>query len=160
MNNKLVTTNYTSKKARQSALADKIKLIDEELEKIGVLNIKYLTSTTIVNPETAQNTINISSITDLSFAIRLLAYYDNLKTIKDKVNKDHGLPEGFIFKTANSVEISHIIHDLNLKIATLINADKIKILTESKAKLLPFLNEESRFINALKEIDYLLKTKN
>jgi hypothetical protein len=44
-----------------------------------------------------------------------------------------------------------------LKIATLINSDKIKILTESKAKLLPFLNEESRFINALKEIDYLLK---
>jgi hypothetical protein len=157
MKNEVTLTNYTSKKARQQALADKIKLIDEELEKIGVLNIKYRIAGAIAFIETSQNTINISGITDLSIAIRILSYYENLKTTKNLVDKDHGLPENFIFKNINGYSISDIIHDLNLKIATLINSDKIKILTESKAKLLPFLNEESRFINALKEIDYLLK---
>jgi hypothetical protein len=34
MKNEVTLTNYTSKKARQQALADKIKLIDEELEKL------------------------------------------------------------------------------------------------------------------------------
>jgi len=33
--------NYTSKKARQSALQDKINLIDEELKKIGVDDMKF-----------------------------------------------------------------------------------------------------------------------
>jgi hypothetical protein len=159
MNTKLTTTktNLQSKKARQMALAEKIRLIDEELDKIGVLNMKYLCTSAISNPETPQNTIHINSIADLSFAIRILAHYQNIKNTKDLIDKQHRLPNGFIIFNQNSQVISNIIHDLNLKIATLINADKIKILQESKAKLLPFLDEDSRFINALKEIDVLLK---
>lgn len=156
---KEVTTNptYLSKKARQSALQEKINQIDKELEKIGVLDIKYKIPSGIQHPETQQNTIVISGIPDLNLLIRLLAYFTNMQNCKKLIEKDHELPKDFILKQQNGHNVCDIIHDLNLRICLMLNANKIKILTESKAKLLPFLNEESRFINALKEIDSLLK---
>ena len=156
---KEVTTNptYLSKKARQSALQEKINQIDKELEKIGVLDIKYRIITAITNPTSNQNTIVISGIPDLNLLIRLLAYFTNMQNCKKSIEKDHDLPADFILKNQNGINVCDIIHDLNLRMVLMLNASKIKILTESKAKLLPFLNEESRFINALKEIDSLLK---
>lgn len=159
MENKLTKINYNSKRVRQIALKEKIQQIDDELNNLGVLDIKYILNCTITNPETPQNTINISSITDLSFAIRLLAYFQNIKEIKNKIEKDHNLPKTFILKNQNGFNVCDIIHDLNLKINTLLYADKIKILTETKTKLLPFLDEESRFINTLREVEKLLKNE-
>jgi len=150
--------NYTSKKARQSALQDKINLIDEELKKIGVDDMKFRIPNAINNPETPQNTININGITDLSLLFRLLSYFESIIKCKKEFERLNKLPDTFLLKNQNGFLINDIVHDINLRILILTNQEKINILKVSKEKLLPFLNEESRFINALHEIDSLLKS--
>lgn len=152
--------NYLSKKARQSALQEKIDQIDAELKSIGVGDIKYRITGAITHLETPQNSINIQGITDLSLLFRILALYENQLECKKRFEKNNQLPKDFLLKQQNGYLVTDIIHDLNLRILTLTNQERINILTQSKAKLLPFLNEESRFINALKEIDTMLKNAN
>ena len=141
-----------STKARQTALQSKINEIDEELKNLDITNLKY-TLGTIANPEILQNTINIGNITDTSFIIRLIAYYENIVETKNKLIKDgFNFPEGFILKQNNGYNIYTIIQELKLRLTTLLNSEKITILTKAKEKLLPFLNEESRFISTLQDV--------
>lgn len=163
MSNLVKTTNkvnLNSKKARQNALQQKIEEIDKELKEIGVSDMKYRVGVSITNPETSQNTINISGITDISFLLRLMAYFQNLQNTKKEYEKLNKLPDTFQFKNTNGYLISDILHDINLRILTLVNQDRINVLTQAKQKLLPFMNEESRFINALFEVDNLFKNLN
>lgn len=147
-----------SKKARQLALAEKIRQIDEELKKIGVTDLKYRIPSAINNPELYQNTINISGLMDISMIIRFIAYYNNLQIAYHLVDKDHNLPNGFLLRSVNGYLVQDVLYDLNLRLNCIINADKIKILTESRAKLMPFLDEENRLINALQEINALVES--
>jgi hypothetical protein len=150
--------NLNSKKARQSALQQKIEEIDQELKEIGVSDMKYKLLSAISNPETQQNSININGLVDLSQLLRLLAYFQNLQNTKKEYERLNKLPETFLFKNINGHLISDILHDINLRILTLVNQDRINVLTQAKQKLLPFMNEESRFINALTEVDSLFKS--
>lgn len=155
---RVTKTTLSSKKARQEALKLQIQKIDEELKAIGVHDLEFRCKTSIANPETNQNTFNISGIQDVSFAVRTLAYYQNILDTYKALDKDFTFPKGFLPKNASGVLIQDVIFDLKLKISLLLNSDKIRVLTEAKAKLLPFLDEESRFTNALVEIDKLLIT--
>jgi len=146
-----------SKKSRQLALSEKIAQIDAELEKLGAGNLAYTLSGSITNPETPQNSIVIHNITDMSFLFRLLAYYNNIATTKKEYIAKNNIQD-FVLKNCNSFEINDVILDLNLRIHILANQNKINVLTVSKQKLLPFLDEESRFVSSLKEIEALLKT--
>ena len=129
-----------------------IHYIDDELKNLGITNLKY-TLGAIANPEILQNTINIGNITDTSFIIRLIAYYENIVETKNKLIKDgFNFPEGFILKQNNGYNIYTIIQELKLRLTTLLNSEKITILTKAKEKLLPFLNEESRFISTLQDV--------
>ena len=143
------------KKQRQAVLREKIKEIDVELEKLGVGDIKYRVSGTVPDIETNQNTINIYGITDVSYLFRQLAHYEQIVEVKKKFCTLNSVKD-FILKNRSGHNISDIIHDLSLRILILSNQDKINVLNASKAKLLPFLDEDSRFSNALKEIDGLL----
>jgi hypothetical protein len=155
---KVTKTTLSSKKARQEALKLQIQKIDDELKSIGVHDLEFRCKAAITNPETNQNTFNISGIQDVSFAVRTLAYYQNILDTYKLLDKDFTFPKGFLPKNSNNLLIQDIVFDLKLKISLLLNSDKIKVLTEAKAKLLPFLDEESRFTNALVEIDKLLTT--
>ena len=154
----LNTVNLSSRKARQEALKNKIEEINEELKSIGVLNIKYLLTGAITHPETPQNSINISGVMDISLLLRLLAYYENIQETKKRFEKEHKLPDTFILFNINTQPVHNIIHDINLRLHTLINQDRINVLTAAKTKLTPFMNEESRFVNALVEVDNLFKS--
>jgi len=147
-----------SKKARQLALAEKIKQIDEELNKLGIKDMKYRIPAAIANPETQQNNINIAGIVDINMLIRFIAYFRNMQEAYKIVDKEHNLPKGFLLKNINGYFVQDILNDLNLRLNCILNADKINILTASKAKLMPFLDEENRLINALQEINELAES--
>ena len=151
------SVNLRSKKARQNTLKNKIDEIDEELKNIGISNLKYRVGN-IVNPETNQNTLNISTIGDTSFLIRLIAYYENMLQTKNKLKKDKfNFPDTFILKQNNSYSVYDIVQDLKLRLTILLNSARINTLTGAKAKLLPFLNEESRFVSALKDVQKMFE---
>lgn len=154
---KITKTNLTSKKARQGALKLQIEKIDAELKSIGVADLKFRCGA-IKNIETLQNNINISSINDISLIVRLLTYYESLLHVNKNLQKDFTFPKEYVLRDINGQVVYDVIFDLKLKLSLLINGEKIRVLTEARAKLLPFLDEESRFTNALIEIDSLLKT--
>lgn len=153
-NNKLSVTKLTGKKKMQVALKLEIERINTELEKLGIYGeIKYKCAA-ITNHETPQNTINISNMNDISSLLRFLAYYENLKQSVDKYIKEFKI-ENIIPTNLNSQPIENIIHDLVLRIKVLTNSAKINSLNAAKIKLMPFLDEESRLINTLKEVQQL-----
>lgn len=155
---KVEDIKLNSRKNRQKAIKDQIDMIDNELKELGLdVNLKFLVSGTISNPETPQNTVNIQSINDISFIVRLISYYENQLKCKKDIEKDFIFPSNFVFVNANGHPIYNIIQDLKLRLNYLINGNRITFLQNAKAKLLPFVDEENRLKATLKEIQQSIK---
>lgn len=151
-----VPVNLKSKKGRQDALKNKIAEINLRLEELGVGKQSYKVPNTISNPETMQNTISIASITCLSMLFRFLAHYKHQVNVQKAFCAQHKIIK-YPLTNINGTYVEHIVHDLELRILILTNSVEINNLTAIKTKLMPFMDEESRFINTLKEVEGLLK---
>jgi len=149
--------NLNSKKGRQLALENKINEIDERLKELGVSELKYKVSQGISNPETTQNAVRIDTCTDINWLFRTLAYYKNIQHYRKEFCKDTKIAETLITNNQGII-IQDIIKDIELRIVYLSNGAEINRLTQIKNELTPFMNEESRFISALKKVDFLLKS--
>ena len=149
--------NLNSKKGRQLALESKINEIDNRLKELGVEGLKYKLTSGISNPETTQNQIRIDTCMDINWLFRALAYYKNIQQVKKDFCKDANLTDTLPLLNNQSLPISDIVHDIQLRIVYLSHQKEINTLTQMKQKLMPFMDEESRFISTLKEIDFLLK---
>lgn len=149
--------NLNSKKGRQFALEAKILEIDERLKEIGVGLLKYKILSAIANPEATQNTIKISGIVDFSLLFRLLAHFQNIQKVKNEFCKVNSIELISPLVNINGISIHDIIDDIQVRIMYLKHQVEITNLITIKAKLTPFLNEESRFVSALKEVSALLK---
>lgn len=153
------TVNLNSKRGRQTALENKIEEINKRLEEITTGEYRqYKISESIQNPESIQNNINIFSIMDLNLVFRLLGYFKNILNVRNEYYKKNKMSISGSFTNINGREIKNIINDLELRASELIHRDEINKLRTIKDKLIPFMNEESRFVNALKEVDQLLKS--
>lgn len=150
------STGLNSKKGRQLALETKINEIDERLKELGVSSMKYRVDKAVTNPETSQNTVTINACTDISWMCRTMAYYKNIQHYHKQFCKDAGITTRLI-TNSQGVLIQDIIHDLELRIVYVTNQVEIERLLAIKQELMPFMNEESRFISALKRVDSLLK---
>lgn len=150
-------TGLNSKKGRQLALETKINEIDERLKELGVSDLKYRVAGSVTNPETSQNTVNISGSTDIHWLCRVLAYYKNIQHHNKLFCKDAKISTPLL-ANPQGILIQDIIHDLELRIVYVTNQVEINRLLAIKAELVPFMNEESRFISALKKVDGLLKS--
>ena len=135
-----VPVNLKSKKGRQDALKNKIEEINQRLEELGVGKRNYKTITAISNPETMQNTVNISTITCVSMLFRFLAHYKHQINVQKAFCAQHKIPK-FAFINVNGVYIEHIVHDIELRILSLTNSTEINKLTAIKNKLMPFMDK-------------------
>ncbi len=148
----------SSKKQMQNAIKLEIEKIDEKLNSLGLPpNIVYVCSS-ITNFETSQNNVTISNCTDISWLYRALAYYENLynNTLE---NSKKMFDESFTDVTNNQgILIRNIISDLKLRLKVLTHSSVINKLTTAKNKLTPFMDEESRLYNTLKEVEQLYKS--
>lgn len=154
-NNSLVVSKTTGKKKMQLALKQEIERINSELEKLGIYGeIKYRCSA-ITNFELPQNSVNISSMTDINQILRFLSYYENLNKNIDSYIKEFKVTTPFAKVNVNNISIDNIIHDLVLRLKVITNSTKIANLNAAKSKLMPFLDEESRLVNTLKEVQNL-----
>jgi hypothetical protein len=152
---KISIKKSSSKKQMQNAIKLEIEKIDEKLASLGLPpEIKYICSA-ITNFETTQNTVNISVCTDISWLYRALAHYEN---IYNNVlhNSQLMFKTGFIeLKNNQNILIRDIIVDLKLRIKVITHSSMISKLTTAKNKLAPFMDEESRLYNTLKEVEQL-----
>ena len=153
---KSTSINLNSKKGRQFALEQKINEINLRLKELGVEGLKYKLTSGVSNPETTQNTVRIDTCTDINWLFRSLAYFKNILNVQKLFCKEASIEIGLITNT-NGYFIQDIIKDIELRIVYLSHQKEINLLTEMKNKLTPFMNEESRFISTLREIDNLLK---
>lgn len=149
--------NLNSKKGRQLALENKINEIDERLKELGVSELKFSVTGAISNPETTQNTVRIDTCTDINWLFRTLAYFKNIQNEHKRFCKDANITTKLI-ANGQGYLVQDILRDLELRIVYLSNANEINRLTQIKSELTPFMNEESRFISALKRVDSLLKS--
>ena len=139
------------------ALESKINEIDNRLKELGIEGLKYKVLSAISNFETTQNFINIQNHVDSGWLFRALGYYEYMLLAKEKFCKEANLKDTLLLTNINGVPIKNIVDDIKLRLIYLHNQKEITQLTAMKAKLTPFMNEESRFISALKEIDTMLK---
>jgi len=151
------SSGLSSKKGRQLALENKINEIDARLKDLGVADMKYHISVSITNPEASQNTVNISVCSELGWLRRVLAHYKNMLHYDKQFCKDAGI-EVPLLMNVQGIQIQSIVHDLELRIVYLTHLTEINRLTAIKEELLPFMNEESRFISALKKVEELLNS--
>lgn len=145
-----------SKKGRQLALESKINEIDARLKELGVADVKYRVVGTVINIETSQNTVNISGCVDIQWMFRVLAHYKAIQHYHKLFCKDAGIQTPLLTDRGGHY-VQDIIHDLELRIVYVSNMAEITRLNQIKEELMPFMNEESRFISALKRVDSLLK---
>ncbi len=155
--NKLSTKKPLGKKQMQLALKQEIERIDSELAKLGIYGEIVYKCSGITNFETNQNTINISGMTDLNMLLRFLSHYENLKNNTDKYIKEFNVIATQGILNVNQIPVQNIIHDLVLRIKILTNSTKINNLNAARTKLMPFLDEDSRLVNTLKEVQDLYK---
>lgn len=148
-------TKKSSKKQMQEALVNEIEKIDAKLASLGLPpNIQYKCNT-ITNHETPQNSINISGQTEINILYRFLAYYENMyNNILSNSEKLLGVKNTDI-RNINGFLIRDIICDLQLRIKVLSNSQLIASLTLAKQKLSPFLDEDTRLFNTIKEVESL-----
>lgn len=152
-------TRGASKKKMQAALKAEIDKIDAKLKEFGVDHeIKYRIIGALTNFESPQNTINIASICDINTLVRWLAHYEKLQASFEAFRKEFGIPDTHVFINQNGQVVDNIVHDLRLRMRVVVNAAAINALTQARAKLLPFLDEESRLFNTLSEVSALYKT--
>lgn len=149
--------NLNTKKGRQISLDIKIKEIDDRLKELGVGNLKYKTNGSINNPETGQNTVNITTSSDFSLLLRMLSYFKTCQQTRTNFIKESQLTKIPVLLNNQALLVQDIIFDIELRLHMLSNSAEINTLTQIKDQLLPFMNEESRFISALKNVDNLLK---
>ena len=150
-------TGLNSKRGRQLALETKINEIDARLKELGVSELKYRIAASVSSPETNQNTVNISGATDINWLYRTLAYFKNIQQQAKLFSKDAKISTPVLLNS-QGLPIHEIVHDLELRIVYVTNQVEINRLLAIKAELTPFMNEESRFITALKKVDSLLKS--
>lgn len=152
-------TRGAGKKKMQAALKAEIDKIDAKLKEFGVDHqIKYRITGTLTNFESPQNTINIISISDINTLARWLAHYEKLQASFEAFRKEFRIPDTHIFSNQNGYLVDNIVHDLRLRMRVVVNATAINALTQARAKLMPFLDEESRLFNTLSEVSALYKT--
>lgn len=147
------TLNLNSRKGRQEALKLKLQEIDEQLKTLGVNNIKFKVNTNVNNPETPQNTVNISHITDISTLIRFISYFQNIQSTRKSLELELKV-ELPLAKNIQGCLVQDIIDDLKLQLLIMINKEKINELNSIKTKLLPFVDEETRLVETLKSIKF------
>jgi hypothetical protein len=149
-------TKGAGKKKMQLALKAEIEKIDARLKELGVAHdTKFLVLNALTNWESPQNTVNIQSMTDISQLSRWLTNYEKLKEGFEAHKKEFGIETPFCSQNAQIVD--NIIHDLRLRMKMVVNGAAINSLTQARAKLLPFLDEESRLFNTLQEVSNLYK---
>ena len=152
-------TRRAGKKKMQAALKAEIDKIDVKLTEFGVGHeIKYRTIGALTNFESPQNTINITSISDVNTLVRWLAHYEKLQASLEVFRKEFGIADTHVFINQNGQAVDSIVHDLRLRIRVVVNAAAINALTQARAKLMPFLDEESRLFDTLSEVSALYKT--
>lgn len=149
--------SLNSKKGRQIALKFKLEEIDNRLKELGVSELNYKLGTSISNPETTQNTINIMTSSDINLMFRMLATYKNMLSFHKDFCKKHNISNQPLLNN-QTLSVADIIHDLELRVIYLSNSVEINKLTQIRQELLPFIDEESKFINALKKVDDILKS--
>lgn len=152
-------TRGAGKKKMQAALKAEIEKIDAKLKEFGVDHeIKYRITGALTNFESPQNTLNIQSICDINTLVRWLAHYEKLQASFEAFRKEFGIPDTHVFINQNGQVVDNIVHDLRLRMRVVVNAAAINALTQARAKLMPFLDEESRLFNTLSEVSALYKT--
>lgn len=150
-------TKGAEKKKMQAALKAEIEKIDARLKELGVHHdAKFLVLNSLTNWETPQNNVNIQSMTDISQLSRWLTHYQKLKEGFEAHKKEFGIKTPLYSQNLQLVD--NILHDLNLRMRMVVNGTAIQTLTAARAKLLPFLDEESRLFNTLQEVSNLYKT--
>lgn len=95
-------------------------------------------------------------MTDISQLSRWLTHYQKLKEGFEAHKKEFGIKTPLYSQNLQLVD--NILHDLNLRMRMVVNGTAIQTLTAARAKLLPFLDEESRLFNTLQEVSNLYKT--
>jgi len=149
----ITITKRSSKKQMQESLKNEIERIDAKLSSLGLPpNIVYNIQSAVQNHETSQNTVNIQTITDINYIYRALAYYENMyNSILSNSESMFGVadteirnPQGFL--------VRDIISDLKLRLRVIKNHTIIQTLNEAKQKLAPFLDEDTRLYNTIKEV--------
>lgn len=150
-------TRRSSKKSMQEAIKQEIEKIDAKLDSLGLPpKIVYICGA-IPNHETSQNTIRIDQCNDLNWLYRALAYNENMYDSILKNSKEmFGTPNTEI-RNSIGILIRDVISDLRLRIKVVTHQVLINSLTQAKAKLTPFLDEESRLFNTIKEVEILYK---
>lgn len=150
-------TRTSSKKQMQQALLTEIEKIDAKLASLGLpANIVYKCAN-IPNFESPQNSINICNHVDINFLYRMLAHYENMyDNILLNSEKITGVKNTEV-KNINGFLIRDIISDINLRIRVFSNQELITSLNTAKQKLSPFLNEDVRLFNTIKEVEALYK---
>ena len=97
------------------------------------------------------------SLNDKHLLFRLLALFTNQLETTKLFSKKHKIPT-VVLTNGNGQRVVDIVHDIELRILVLTNQSEINKLTSIKEKLIPFMNEDSRFINTLKEVTELMKS--
>jgi hypothetical protein len=152
-------TKLATREELQNSVKREIERIDEKLASLGLPTvIRYNIQATISNFETPQNTINVSGVTDINWLYRALAYYNNIyNTTLETSEKLFGVAYKDIRNTQQFL-IRDIISDIELRIKVVVNATTINALNQAKAKLTPFLDEDTKLLNTIKEVEELYKT--
>ena len=156
---KTALSKVATREELQNSVKKEIERIDEKLASLGLPpNIVYKLNSSIANFETSQNTVNIYSCTDLNWLYRALSYYTNMyNTILERSKSMFGVANTEI-RNQNQFLIRDIIVDIELRIRVLTNSSTINVLNQAKAKLTPFLDEDTKLISTIKEVEALYKT--
>jgi hypothetical protein len=152
-------TKLATREELQNSVKKEIERIDEKLASLGLPPvIKYNINVAISNFETSQNTTNIQTCSDVNWMYRALAYYTNMYNTILEISKEmFGVPNTEI-RNVQQYLIRDIISDLKLRIKVVVNANTINALNQAKAKLTPFLDEDTKLLNTIKEVEELYKT--
>jgi hypothetical protein len=168
--NKAKTTNITrssSRRVMQTKIQEEIQKIDDEIEKLGVPNATFLCGPgallfPAILPGT--NTINITSFTDWKVTLMIYVHYNRIyddlivetkSLFNAKLNDPSSPPLTF---PGSMQSFANVLHDLKLQTKLLYHKNRLTVLNAAKAKLTPFMDEESRLYSTLKEVEALYKT--
>ncbi len=158
-------TRTTSRRKMQTKIQQEIAKIDEEIYKLGLPeNPKFLCTSAVSFAAfyPGNNTINITGLTDWRQCVMLYSFYnrmynDIIAEAKSMFNEDIN-KLGIIAFPGSTQSYPNVLHDLKLRAKLVYHQERLSVLNAAKAKLTPFMDEESRLYSTLKEVEALYKT--
>lgn len=160
-------TRTTSRRKMQTKIQEEIAKIDLEIEKLGIPDSKFLCGPgALLFPAVlpGSNTINITSLTDWKVTLMIYVHYNRIyndliaetKSLFNVNFNDPAFPTLMFPGTPHT--FANVLHDLKLQTQLLYHKNRLTVLNAAKAKLTPFMDEESRLYSTLKEVEALYKT--